>query len=63
MLADPAALAAVLGPIRPARATEITGLPPLLVLLRRSIGSPADVRHCTTLLLDAGADPDSHTLE
>ena len=39
------------------------GLAPLLVLLRRSIGSPVDVRACAELLLDAGADPDSHTVE
>ena len=63
VLADPPALAAVLE-ADPASATvEITGLPPLLVLLRRSIGPPADVRDCSRLLLDAGADPDSHTLE
>lgn len=63
VLADPPALAAVLE-AGPASATvEITGLPPLLVLLRRSIGPPADVRDCSRLLLDAGADPDSHTLE
>ncbi|MGH3751917.1 MAG: ankyrin repeat domain-containing protein [Pseudonocardiaceae bacterium] len=33
------------------------------MLLRRSIGSPADVRSGARLLLDAGADPDSHTIE
>jgi hypothetical protein len=32
-------------------------------VLRRSIGPPADVRACARLLLDAGADPDSHTIE
>lgn len=63
VLADPAALAAVLEADPASAAAEITGLPALLVLLRRSIGSPGDVRHCTTLLLDAGAGPDSHTLE
>jgi ankyrin repeat protein len=62
VLADQPALAAVLE-ADPASATaEITDLPPLLVLLRRSIGT-ADIRDCTKLLLDAGADPDSHTLE
>jgi hypothetical protein len=62
-LADPPALAALLE-ADPASATaEITGLQPLLVLLRRSLGSPDDVRNCTKLLLDAGADPDSNTLE
>jgi ankyrin repeat protein len=63
VLADPPALAAVLEADPASAAAEITGLPALLVLLRRSIGSPGDVRHCTTLLLDAGAGPDSHTLE
>jgi hypothetical protein len=63
VLADPRALAAVLGADPASATTKISGLPPLLVLLRRSIGSPADVRHCSQLLLDAGADPDSHTLE
>ena len=62
-LADPPALAAVLNADPASAAAEITGLPPLLVLLRRSIGSPANVRHCTRLLLDAGADPDSQTVE
>jgi hypothetical protein len=63
VLADPPALAAVLESDPASATAEITGLPPLVVLLRRSIGSPDDVRHCTKLLLDAGADPDSHTVE
>lgn len=42
---------------------EIDALAPLLLLVRRSTGSPADVRACTRLLLDAGADPNSHTIE
>jgi hypothetical protein len=63
VLADPRALAVVLGADPASATTKISGLPPLLVLLRRSIGSPADVRDCTGLLLDAGADPDSNTLE
>jgi ankyrin repeat protein len=63
VLADPTALAAVLEADPASATTEINGLSPLLVLLRRSTGSPADVGHCTRLLLDAGADPDSHTLE
>jgi hypothetical protein len=63
VLADSPALSAVLE-ADPASATaEITSLPPLLVLLRRSIGSPSDVRDCARLLLDAGANPDCHTLE
>jgi ankyrin repeat protein len=63
VLADPPALTAALEADPASVTTEISGLPPLLVLLRRSIGSPADVRQCTRELLDAGADPDSHTLE
>jgi ankyrin repeat protein len=63
VLADPPALAAVLEADQASATGEITGLPPLLVLLRHSIGSPADVRYCTGLLLDAGANPDSHTVE
>ena len=60
VLADPAALAELL----PAAATaRVGGLPPLTVLLRRSTGAPADVRECARLLLDAGADPNSHTVE
>jgi ankyrin repeat protein len=48
----------------PAAATaDVEGLPPLLVLLRRSTGSQADVLACARLLLDAGADPDNHTIE
>jgi ankyrin repeat protein len=63
VLADPPALAAALEADPSSATAEIRGLPPLLGLLRRSIGSPGDVRHCTELLLDAGADPDSHTLK
>ncbi|MGI8622625.1 MAG: ankyrin repeat domain-containing protein, partial [Solirubrobacteraceae bacterium] len=33
------------------------------MLLRRSTGSAGDVRACARLLLDAGADPASHTVE
>jgi hypothetical protein len=46
-----------------AAVAPVGGLPPLLVLLRRSIGTRADVRECVRLLLDGGADPDSHTIE
>ena len=63
VLADPPALAGALNADPASATTDISGLPPLLALLRRSIGSPVDVRHCTKLLLDAGADPDSNTLE
>jgi ankyrin repeat protein len=41
----------------------VGGLPPLLALLRRSTGTPSQIRDCARLLLDAGADPDSHTVE
>ena len=62
-LADPAALAELLR-ADPATATAPVGdLPPLLALLRRSTGTSGDVRACARLLLDAGADPDSHTVE
>ena len=61
--ADPAALSELLQAEPAAATTEVGGLPPLLMLLRRSTGSPADVRACARLLLDAGADPNSHTLE
>jgi ankyrin repeat protein len=62
-LADPAALSELLQAEPAAATTEVGGLPPLLTLLRRSTGSPADVRACARLLLDAGADPNSHTVE
>ena len=63
MLADQAVLAAVLRADPEAATAAVGGLPPLLVLLRRSTGAAADVRHGAQLLLDAGADPNSHTLE
>jgi ankyrin repeat protein len=56
VLASADDLAAFLG----AASAPIDGLPPLLVLLRRSTGTPADIRACAALLLDAGADPNSH---
>ncbi|MFI7640664.1 ankyrin repeat domain-containing protein [Nonomuraea sp. NPDC049400] len=74
VLADPAALAALLA-AGPAAATEpvpsrgqpgarpAAGLAPLLVLLRRAVAPDARVRECARLLLDAGADPGSHTVE
>jgi hypothetical protein len=47
----------------PALATaRVRGSVPLLVLLRRSRAQPEAVRACARLLLDAGADPDSHTV-
>ena len=63
VLADAAALAALLGADPSAATAPVGGLAPLTVLLRRSTGTPADVRACARLLLDAGADPDSHTVE
>ncbi|MGW0203421.1 ankyrin repeat domain-containing protein, partial [Nonomuraea sp. NPDC003201] len=58
VLADPAALAAFLPAGEP-----VGGLPPLLVLLRRAVAPAERVRECARLLLDAGADPGSHTVE
>jgi hypothetical protein len=63
VLADTTALSGLLAADATAASTPIDRLPPLLVLLRRSIGTPADVRDCTRLLLDVGADPNSHTIE
>ena len=63
VLADSAALSAIVERDPAAAARALDGLAPLLVLLRRSTGPAADVRACAALLLDAGADPDSHTVE
>jgi ankyrin repeat protein len=63
VLADPAALSELLQADRAAATAPVDELPPLLVLLRRSTGSPAGVRDCARLLLEAGADPSSHTVE
>ena len=49
VLADAVALATV---------DLVSDVPPLLVLLRRSTGTPAAVRECAGVLLDRGADPD-----
>jgi len=64
-LADPDGLAALLRSDPAAATAELAGSVPLLLLLllRRSIGAPTDVRVCARMLLDAGADPDSHTIE
>ena len=43
--------------------TPVDGLVPLLYLLRRSAASGADIRECTRLLLEAGADPNAFTHE
>jgi ankyrin repeat protein len=61
--ADAGALSGLLADDPGAATADVAGLPPLLVLLRRSTGSPEHVRACAWLLLDAGADPDSHTVE
>jgi ankyrin repeat protein len=61
--ADASALSTLVRAEPQAATATFDGLPPLLVLLRRSMGSPADVRSCARLLLDAGADPDSHTVK
>lgn len=63
VLADPAALAELLDADPAVARREVDGLPPLLTLLRRTLGTPSDVRGCAELLLDAGADPDTHTVE
>jgi hypothetical protein len=55
VLADTAALARLLHADPTAATTAVKGLAPLLVVLRRSIGPPADVRTCVRLLLDTGA--------
>ncbi|MEV1171221.1 hypothetical protein AB0J09_22685, partial [Nonomuraea sp. NPDC049784] len=63
VLADPAALAALLTADRAAATDPGSGLAPLLVLLRRAVAPGARVRECARLLLDAGADPGGHTVE
>lgn len=62
-LADAEALASILTADSHAATTEIDGLAPLLYLLRRSTGTTLEARDCLRLLLDAGADPNSSTLE
>ncbi|HSI93839.1 MAG TPA: ankyrin repeat domain-containing protein, partial [Jiangellaceae bacterium] len=61
--ADAATLSALLNADAATAGTVVGGLPPLLLLLRRSTGTSAQVRDCARLLLDAGADPNSHTVE
>ena len=63
VLADVTLLAELHGSDPAAAVGDVDGLAPLLVLLRRSTGTGSEVRECARLLLDAGADPDSHTIE
>ncbi|MGH7462953.1 MAG: hypothetical protein ACREMA_18260, partial [Longimicrobiales bacterium] len=63
VLADEQALDGILRADPSAATEEVAGLPPLLVVLRRSASSAHQVRSCARLLLDTGADPDSHTVE
>lgn len=63
VLADTSALAGFLDADRAEATAAVDGLAPLLLLLRRSVGVPDQLRACARMLLDAGADPDSHTIE
>ena len=63
VLGDAAAVSQLLHADPAAATAEIDDLSPLAVLLRRCTGSPTGVRSCARLLLDAGADPNSHTIE
>lgn len=62
-LADVAALSTLLRVDPEAATAEVDGLAPLLLLLRRATASPADVRTCARLLLDAGANANAGTIE
>jgi ankyrin repeat protein len=62
-IADPDGLATVIAAEPRSVHEPVDGLEPLLYLLRRSVGSGADVRECTRLLLEAGADPNAFTHE
>jgi ankyrin repeat protein len=61
--ADAAALSALVDDDATTVSIAVGGLPPLLALLRRSTGTPSRIRDCARVLLDAGADPNSHTVE
>jgi hypothetical protein len=63
VLADASALSTALQADGEAAITPRGGLAPLSVLLRRSTGPAKVVRDCALLLLDGGADPNSHTIE
>lgn len=58
-LADSGELDSVLRGDSTAATAVVAGMPPLITLLRRSSGTPSDVRRCAVLLLDGGADPNS----
>jgi len=46
----------------PGAATQpVSGVRPLILLLRDTIGAPSDVRRCAELLIDAGASPSCTT--
>lgn len=62
-LADVTAIGRLLQADRRHASAEVQGLPPLLALLRRSTGAPENVSSCARMLLEAGADPNSHTIE
>ena len=62
-VADPEGLAAVLTADPGAVHEPVDGLVPVLYLLRRSMGSGADVRACARVLLEAGADANAFTHE
>lgn len=55
ILADPAELESVLRSDSTTATVVVAGMPPLIILLRRSSGTPSDIRRCAGLLLDAGA--------
>ncbi len=58
-LADPDELESALQRDSSVALAPVSEMSPLIVLLRRSNGSPSDVRRCAQLLLDSGADPNS----
>jgi len=63
LAADRRALRRLLKADPRAATADVGGLSALLLLLRESSAAGADVRECARLLLDAGADPNSHTVE
>ncbi len=58
-LADPVELGSALQRDPSVALALVSEMSPLIVLLRRSNGTPSDVRRCAQLLLDVGADPNS----